>query len=224
MANSCITEITFTGSQEEIVKLHDEVLKSISGTGSSVSDSWLGNILIHVGLSNLIDNSENMVLCRGCIVDVGDVEGEGFYIVTETAWEPMLKMWYVVIKALGLSTINFCAVSEAPESDFYQIYDPCGLGIYDSSQVYVNVISGNPDLDRLSGYYIISEFEELIMSFLKLDHSQINSEYSESEYVQYPEEQRFSRFLVEKLNQAFPESEGYEICIGFYEKTTELQE
>lgn len=150
MPNWCTTTYRFYGKPNEILLLHDNIVKwtSHSFEQTDFGNAWLGNILHGAGLRELI---EVIGMCRGMIVSVGDIERtDAFNVDTETAWYPCVEMWKEVIKKLDLKSVDFCYITD----DLYLIYDPKGYGYFDSNEV---CISGETQDENLYGYYTVSE-------------------------------------------------------------------
>lgn len=106
MPNWCTTTIKFTGAFDDVTNLHDRIVKYTSEEllKSDFGPMWLGNVVLGFELckpENL--DTEDSPRCRGSITSITEVyhptedEDSCFYIDTETVWEPMLKMWSMII-------------------------------------------------------------------------------------------------------------------------------
>lgn len=122
MANTCYTEFTFQGNPEEIIQLYN-FLESMEE-----QEMFLCNVLKKAGLADRIKNADpdKCLKCGGFItyVDALSDGGDSFALATETAWEPMGKMWRAVIDALHLTTVRFAYVAEELGCGIYQVYNP----------------------------------------------------------------------------------------------------
>lgn len=181
MPNWCYTQIIFHGSKNEIEdfhnKIHDWTSREYVKTDFDVN--WLGNILHGAGLGDRIDAKTNCIRCRGSISYIENVEvfsdvDATFYVNTETAWAPMIKMWLETIKILDYKTIGFSYLAEEPGAELYQIYDP--YGDFESVKYYVDCFIDGEDLndDKLNralscfGYFESDDaLEQYLMSFLE---------------------------------------------------------
>ncbi len=199
MPNWCTTTYRFHGKPNEIVLLHDNIVKwtSRSFEQTDFGNAWLGNILHGAGLHELV---EVRGMCRGTIVSVGDIEWtDAFDVYTETAWQPCAKMWKEVIKKLNLKSVDFCYIAEEPGCGLYLIYDPKGCGYFDSSEV---CISGETQDENLYGYYTVSEAVFELNRILGTDKKEL------SELME----------VVKKYNE---NNESFYIDVNIFEHTSE---
>ncbi len=104
MPNWCVTDLIIAGDKSELEKLEKLIGKWTSKeySKSKVDKMWLGNIVLGAGFKTF-DEARDGFRCRGSIVYIGEVERaeEKLYsleIEYESAWEPMIEMWYAVIK------------------------------------------------------------------------------------------------------------------------------
>jgi len=100
MPNWCITDFTFEGKKEEIIKFHkrlNKIIEKESTVDNDFGKGWLGDIVIDFGYHY------NDVRCKGEIQDgfIGEVVVNGdiafFSFSTETAWAPMFEMWDLIL-------------------------------------------------------------------------------------------------------------------------------
>ena len=98
---------------------------------------WLGNPLYLVGIDPTAKHAGGYgdLRCRGEIVaydalDICDDEAQ-FFLSTETAWVPMVKMWQEIIDKMGLKSVRFAFCADEPGCELFCIYDPDGTGWFD---------------------------------------------------------------------------------------------
>lgn len=197
MPNWCYTKITFHGNIKEIEDFHKKLDEWTEEAymPNGFGPNWLGNILYRVGLGDRVDAGKNGLRCRGQITYVDELDGIStdeetlFYIDTETAWCPMIKMWVEVIKALEYKTIGFSYLSEELGMGIYEIYDP--YGDYDESY-YVATYLDDEDQDNdklcwLEDNIYHSSDEDLISTLQKvLDTDESNLETLIDKIEHYP--------------------------------------
>ena len=131
MPNWCSTDIYFTGDTESITDLFNKVTEYTSKEfmKSSFGPMWLGNVVLGFGIETAENIShKSSVRCRGSINHISDIKetdnDHEFFIQTETAWEPMLKMWTEIIKR------NYSDEDGNPKITItYLAYEP-GNGLY----------------------------------------------------------------------------------------------
>jgi hypothetical protein len=214
MANICDTTIAFVGNEDEITTLYNKIQECISYDKNDdyqkkLSRNWLGNILIAVGLGELIDSYSNKIYCRGIIYYVDDeissYEESKYYfkIDTETAWVPMIEMWRLVINKLGLKSIDINYKSTEPGCGLYVKYDMYDLfpeeynmeAIIDNNDRYPNLL----DLDEYNDYTQNELIEKLNTAF---DMNETSIE-----------------LLLEKVNEYNTDKalDGYGIYVNRYE-------
>lgn len=96
MPNWCYTTIHIDYDDEEKLKEFDDLLDKWTDFDfipNGFGLQWLGNIVGNSKIGEVEDNkSPNYLKCRGTLCDVS-LTGNTLSITTETAWEPMLKMW-----------------------------------------------------------------------------------------------------------------------------------
>ena len=99
MSNWCITDYSFNGQKEEVESFHarlEEILTKSPVMENDFGSSWLGNIVADYGFDWSAGN------CRGSVEYIGPIEDNddiySFILTTETAWEPMPKMWDEILK------------------------------------------------------------------------------------------------------------------------------
>jgi len=160
MPNWCSTKIEFTGTTEDLTDFHNKVVEftSVSPTVTDFEKNWLGNVLHGFDLGDRVDSENDRIRCRGAIDYIGDVDNSSFIIYTETAWIPMVHMWYVIIEKYYGNRISVhwiaeeegCGVYETNDinwfsSDYYHlewsVEDECSGEYYDDPEEAAEAIN-----------------------------------------------------------------------------------
>lgn len=179
MSNPCFTNYVFHGEKMELEKLKNSILGWIAPSPGKNhwENSHLANILRGAGLGNGIDNPNPKlkIPCRGTIEEVQEICDNGkdctFSVSTETAWEPMAKMWNEVISALKLN-IGFSFSAEEPGNEIFWIYDPNKYNDFSRQEVYIDA-AGDLKTEALYGYYTEEEAIKALNSFFNTDYSRL---------------------------------------------------
>lgn len=162
MPNWCNTEIVFFGAKETVNDFHNKLQVWLKDKNLTPSDyfgtDWLGNILYHAfGEKYVTENIEKMDFrCWVNFVDdiepINDNEYE-FRITTESAWEPLIRIWDLILEELYPDkNISFAYIAEEGRTGFYQIYDPLHV-IYETNEIYnVYKTDDREDIFGLSDY------------------------------------------------------------------------
>ena len=97
MPNWCFTNIAINTDSEETAqaiydKLENEWLKAPEGEPiSGFGNDWLGCLAVNSGvIASYDDIDESPIACRGEVEDV-TLDGESVYMITSTAWGPMIE-------------------------------------------------------------------------------------------------------------------------------------
>ena len=99
MANWCDTQITITHDKRIAIRRFNKLLEEWTSKNcmeNGFGDYWLGNIVVNSGIGTTHDVNQGTIQCRGRITN-WDISGNEISITTETAWNPMLKMWDMLI-------------------------------------------------------------------------------------------------------------------------------
>lgn len=126
MPNWCFTNIAINADSEEAAKtiydkLENEWLKAPEGEPvSGFGNDWLGCLAVNSGVIDSYDNvDESPIACRGEVEDV-TLDGESVYMITSTAWGPMIEPIYRAIeKNFGLDGIDIVYSAEEPGCGLY---------------------------------------------------------------------------------------------------------
>lgn len=183
MPNWCITNITI---KHENVNTFEKLLDDWTAKNYCENEfglSWLGNILGNSGVDFMDEETEKFsVRCRGRICEYY-VDGSELLITTETAWDPMLKMWYKIIDHY-LPGAELIYTAEEPGMGVYQTSDPAledcylidpldDLGDieYNSEATKETVVetlqhlltSEETDIDKLLEAFVNSDYKEKLI-------------------------------------------------------------
>lgn len=126
MPNWCFTNIAINTDSEETAKaiydkLENEWLKAPEGEPvSGFGNDWLGCLAVNSGVIDSYDDiDESLIACRGEVEDV-TLDGESVYMITSTAWGPMIEPIYRAIeKNFGLDGIDIVYSAEEPGCGLY---------------------------------------------------------------------------------------------------------
>ena len=183
MPNWCSTQIHFVGNAEDIADFHHKIIEYTSREfiESGFGEDWLGNILCGFGMEERINSNINQIRCRGSLYDISaismyDNNNLVFDIQTETAWVPMIQMWYEIIHKHYDNRI-----------DVYWIAEELGCGIYETNDInwfntdHYHIGWGIEAEDEYGGEYCNSpnEVADVINSLIakyKLDTEQITED------------------------------------------------
>ena len=138
MANWCTTYITINYNDKDKLKAFYEMLddwrqKPIEKNDfEGMSLGWLGNIVGNSGIAKY-NKKEGVFIpeipCRGSLQSL-EYHDEKIEITTETAWDPMLKMWKILCdKYLPDAELLYTAIES--NSGSYCSNDPDVIGKYD---------------------------------------------------------------------------------------------
>lgn len=137
MPNWCFTEIKIIHNDESKLKSLEELISKCLSANYQETDfglAWLGNIVGNAKIGTVDENKPTDLRCRGSVIEHW-LEDNALYIITETAWEPQLKMWLKLIEAY------------LPGAGLIYSAEECGCGLYSTN-----------DAD-LQGKYIFDPFD-----------------------------------------------------------------
>ena len=161
MPNWCYTTITINNLNKDQLNKFDKMIDDWTDTNFTNNDfgkNWLGNI---VGNSNIgtIDTGRSTDLrCRGVITSKS-ISDTSLIITTETAWEPMLKMWTKIIEKF-FPNAELIYTAEEPGNRLYMTNDPVLVDKY-IVRNYSDDISIDEN-DELSEEECISLLQDLL--------------------------------------------------------------
>ena len=95
MANWCMTKIIIKHDNENKLKQLEEFINEWASKNYMENDfgiEWLGNIVGNSGIGTVDENPETDLKCRGSLISMEYDENQ-LFIDTETAGEPIVKMW-----------------------------------------------------------------------------------------------------------------------------------
>ena len=99
MANNCFTDIVISGDRSEISLLDSEMNKAFEEACTKYDDpenkTWLGYLLYHIGYESAADEIKSQKISFRGHVEYKELDpsGEILSISTDTAWEPMLRIF-----------------------------------------------------------------------------------------------------------------------------------
>lgn len=120
MPNWCTTRITINNDNQEELSKFNKLLDKWMETNYMENDfglDWLGNIVGNSGIGTVDTGKETDLSCRGYITDKDLYENQ-LTINTETAWQPMLKMWDKLLEKY------------LPEAELIYEAEECGCELY----------------------------------------------------------------------------------------------
>lgn len=163
MPNWCFSDITIiSNDQTKIKKLYDSICEwtETNFIENDFGPSWLGNIVARSEICAIDD-----VPCRGTLTEINLYNGI-INIRTETAWEPMLKMWSMLIDKY-LPNGNIIYTAEECGNGLYCTNDPSLIGKY-----YIDSI----DIDEVESRYDATEDDVIktLQSLLNSESKNIN--------------------------------------------------
>lgn len=145
----------------ELNKLIDEWTSS-NAMENGFGHKWLGNIVLNSKIGTVDTDKSTDLRCRGSLID-NEVVDDILYITTETAWEPMLKMWRKIVDKY-IPEAEIIYTTEEPGMCLYATNDPNLEGLY-----YIDVW----DVDGMESEYAAGEEDvvEVLREYLKSDKS-----------------------------------------------------
>lgn len=157
MPNWCYTRITI--QNEDIGELEKfnlllEEWTSKNYIENGFGKNWLGNIIGNFGLDEWDENNREFksnIPCRGRITYFERSSNE-LLIDTETAWSPMLEMWYKLVDSF------------IPGSTLIYSAEECGCGIFETNDTslkdkYYLDIWETDEVSKLYGQEVCSDYE-----------------------------------------------------------------
>ena len=152
-------------------------------------EAWLGNIIIGAGLGTIDEDEEDIdtdLECRGVLV-LAELTDDCLWIETETAWNPMLKMWVRLVEKY-LPDGKLIYYAEEMGNEIYCSNDPKYKDLY-----YVEFVN-NSAISKIIGYNIESfmdgheikekDLRKCLQCLLSTDEDDIETliELTESKY------------------------------------------
>lgn len=200
MPNWCSTDIRIVCKKEEYAK---EIFKKLcewydSDIEADTSDfkrGWLGRFLIQAGITTREDIDSCKIRCRGYVTYM-DISQEEINLQTETAWEPMLKMWKLIIEKFWKNMVD----------NIYYVAQEPGCGLYWSNDSYLEYAALSDDLCLTD--YEASENEALSYMHrlfdkygISTDKQDFKSLYEEIQYLEFDFELfKYEHIDIDDLN------------------------
>jgi hypothetical protein len=133
MPNWCQTKIHFYSKDRNVVEEFRNKIREIYEAGATVENGfnkgWLGDYVNTLLVPEYHTDKDNCPRCRGSIHLYNDLEIDrldgywNFHIHTETAWEPMIKMWRMVLDK-HYPKIKIAFLAEECGCELYLRHDP----------------------------------------------------------------------------------------------------
>ncbi len=127
MPNWCYTRITINHENETELKNLYKLIEEWTSKNymeNGFGHNWLGNIVLGSGVGTVDTGNDTDLRCRGNI-DYSDLNDNQLIIHTETAWNPMLKMWIKVLEKY------------LPDAELLYEAEECGCGLYSTNDPYM---------------------------------------------------------------------------------------
>lgn len=149
MPNWCSTRVEITGDVNKIFRLEQNINEwSQTDVVENGFVRWLGNVVQNSGIGSYDDYS-----CRGYITDMyscvnNEDKTASLCIYTDTAWVPMLDMWFdIVAKYIPEAELQYSA--EEPGNEIYVTNMPeyDGKYIFDILNQAKLIINTNPNMN-----------------------------------------------------------------------------
>lgn len=187
MPNWCYTYITINcRDQKSAETMHENIKEWMSSNycENDFGNTWLGNIIGNSGIDSINENGIFSLRCRGAITYL-DQDDEQIFIITETAWKPMLRMWSILCDTY-LGKEQYELIYSTNLNGEYFSNDPIDFNSY-----FYDVINQSEDSDKV---------------LLILDHYKKKScEYlSENEITQFLKKTK--RLSIDSLLHAYLEN------------------
>lgn len=98
MANVCWSNIRIKGSKESLDMLQSEFEKAFKlDQKKTAENTWLGNLLLHMGYTMEDINSEKTPQCRGHITYFEREDKNSIQIDTDSDWVPYIEVFQVFV-------------------------------------------------------------------------------------------------------------------------------
>ena len=200
MPNWCNTSIHFESKDiTAITDFHNRLSKvrseKVDRPSTSFQGGWLGDIAKEFLPEKYHYNEktgEAKIRLRGKVDNLSDLEDDGdkkeFIVTTETAWEPMINIWFLINKLVYKGKFDISFVAEEPGMEIYQKYGD----YYDSDSFHIEGQLG----DYVSEYF---DTVEGIKSWILDELSELGLVRSDLEGISVQEvEEKFDKAAKEK--------------------------
>ena len=201
MPNWCFTDIKMTGEKEKVQFLHDKIEEWTSKDymQNGFGNTWLGNIVLGSGIATEEDiDKHDAPRCRGSIVytdiDLFDTNNAELTVQTETAWNPMMKMWSMINEQYDLN-LDIVYSAEEPGCELYLTNDPDIAGTYIIDAYDMDEIQTEYCIEEK---YVVRELQELF-STTEIDIKKLINMFDESEYSERMSIGEYSFVEIEDL-------------------------
>ena len=178
MPNWCCTNIKISCNEEkEARKLFESLEKWTSKNykENGFGKSWLGNVVLGSGIGTVDTDEKTDIHCRGSITYM-DIEDKDVLLTTETAWVPMLSIFYGILSKYDIDA-DIIYTAEEPGCLIYATNDPDLIGkfhvyVYEEEdealKKYIDAHDGNSfDADK-------EEITEMLQYLLKTNETNLD--------------------------------------------------
>ena len=151
MPNWCMTNMNIYCDDKDKLKEFNNLLDEWTSRDymkNGFGHCWLGNIVLGSGVGTIDSNKETDLRCSGTMC-YKDLHEDQLTIETETAWSPMMTMWFKLIEKY------------IPDARLFYTAEESGCGIF-----YTN----DPDY---VGKYIIDSWNDEVESNWEADKKEI---------------------------------------------------
>lgn len=201
MPNWCFTNITMAGQREKVQFLYDKIEEWTSKdyAQNEFGNSWLGNIALGSGIATEEDiDKRDAPRCRGAIInleiELNNIQDAYLTVQTETAWNPMMKMWSMINEQYDLN-LNIVYSAEEPGCELYLTNDPDIAGTYIIDAYDMDEIQTEYCIEEK---YVVRELQELF-STTEIDIEKLINMFDESEYSERMSIGKYSFVEIEDL-------------------------
>lgn len=178
MPNWCQTYITINHEDEsklkELESIISESIREDKNNDERCKNNWLGNIVINTGIGTVNKGLDTDLKCNGNITYMDCIDNQ-LIIYTETAWDPILKIW---VKLLD---------KYLPDAELVYNAEEIGMQLYVTNDSYLaGKYNINSTLQLMNSKEDTDEKDIVlnVQKLLKSDESNINKlldEFKESE-------------------------------------------
>ena len=199
MPNWCYTQITINcddkNKLEEFEKRINE-WTSHNYIENGFGLNWLGNIVGNSGIGTTDTGEEIYLRCRGRLTYL-DNTGDQLIIDTETAWEPMLKMW---VKLLD---------KYLPEAELIYQAQECGFELYLTNDPYlfdryiVDIFDPVEELEDIEG---VDDYDQKQLKMMLQKLLDTNEEYIETLLAMFEESDFPDHMAIHKWDIVEPDN------------------
>lgn len=132
MPNWCYSSVTIHSEKADVLEKELKEALSKNPAKAEFGNSWLGNLLLHLGHKTEDVRKENVARCRGSVDWWDRLAKDEISLQTESAWVPHLECVEMFAKHYDLDA-EVIYTADEPNKDIYWTNDPAVVG-----DIYVN--------------------------------------------------------------------------------------